>query len=440
MTENNKQEHQSEEAAQENASTETTTKQALPVQPKGKTTSTLAVSPSIVSPVASVSLVLSIAALAASGWLYYQTTQSSFPSDIQQLSIQQANLSNQLQTQKLSQSALSQLAGQIKTAEHTIQLQNAQLLTHQEQQAKQSDKLLSLESKLNRLNNTTKEDWKLAEAEYLIRLANQRLLLESDSSGAEALLTSADNILNELEDPIFFATRKALAKDIQALKSTSQFDVVGYYLQLSALYDNVAILPQREPSKEWQKTTEQEESPDSAITTTEKVTTTLVNLWQSIRSLVVINYNHKPIKALLPPAEYQELVTGLQLQLDVAEVALVKGETIIYQKALSRVATAVTEHFDTQAQSVISFLGSLTALQQIDPSPELPLPRESLVAMKALMKDWNNRAEKNHTSELEATAVDTVPITIPEKTRVEETVLPEAENVTIPDAITGDKA
>lgn len=344
--------------------------------------------------IGSFALGLSAIAVATSGWLYFQSIQTTLPQDVQQLAEQQNTLSSRLSDNTFNQSQLNELTKKVSISEQVIQAQKEQLTT---QQALQNEKLQSLQAKLNRLSNTTKEDWKLAEAEYLIRLANQRLLLEADSSGAVTLLSSADDILNELEDPIVFVTRKALAKDIQALKSINQFDLEGAYLQLNTLYDSVESLPQREPSKEWQANTSKTLSENAEIenSSVNSFKSVLDSFWASIRSLVVINYNHKPIKALLPPAEYQQLITGLQLQLEVAQVALIKGEPAIYQQALSRVANATTEHFETQSNTVTTFLASLTALQQLNPSPDLPSPRDSLLAVKALTKEWNSRGVEN---------------------------------------------
>ena len=351
-------------------------------------------SPSSSNKLASLAIGLSGIALLGSAWLFYQSTQSQavsqqISSQLTSLNQQQVKLSSRLNQQDNQQAQLSQLATAIKNLQQDSQANNTQISL---QQANNAQALQQLEAKLNRLNNTTKEDWKLAEAEYLVRLANQRLLLESDSGGAEALLSNADNILKELEDPIFFAARKAIAKDIQSLKAVSRFDLEGHYLQLDALYELIPQLPQREPSKAWQASNNGSQSAQpSDSETSNPVVTTLEKLWQSLRSLVVINYQHKPIEALLPPAKYQQLVTGLQLQLEVAQVALVKGESQIYQRALARVANAVTEHFDTQSQRVTTFLASLTELQQINPNPDLPLPRDSLLAMQTLMSEWKQR-------------------------------------------------
>lgn len=362
----------------------------------------------------SAAIAISIVALASSGWLYYQAQNTNAAAQLSQLKTKQNEINNQLNAYNQSRAQITQLSEQVSDTEQNIKQQTNGLINQQNQQSTQIRKI---ESQLSRLNNTTKEDWKLAEAEYLVRLANQRILLESDVKGSAGLLASADSILAELEDPMFFDARKAIAKDIQTLKSTRHFDLQGRYLQLDALYDQVNQLPQREPSKAWQQSN-QSNTPNQTNTVANKVTSVLGDMWQSLKSLVIINYNHKPIKALLPPTEYQQLVTGLQLQIDVAQVAMVKGEAAIYQKALSRVANAVTEHFDTKSQSVIAFLSSITSLQQVNPAPELPLPHDSLEAMKKLMAAWNERALSTETKQ-------TTPSTTQETSDKSKTMAPE---------------
>lgn len=367
-------------------------------------------------------ILLSAAALGASGWTLYQLqlsrdNLSPLQSQIQALNTQQTNLNQQIntslnQTGKIPNLEKALAAQQSSVTELQDALSKAEMLI-----AQQNDKILSTTQQLNRLSNTTKEDWKLAEAEYLIRLANQRLLMESDISGADNLLSTADQILSDMADPILFDTRKAIAKDIQALKATASFDLEGLFLQLDALTSQIDQLPQKEPSKEWQTsgqsaTTSVESSTETA-TTNNTFVRVMGELWQSLRSLVVINYNHKPIKALLPAADYQELVSALKLQINVAQLALLKKENTIYQTSLNHVAEAITTHFDLQSKSVISFMTSITALQQVNPSPSLPLPRESLAAMKRLMIQWNALQTNSDNTEAltEANNVETSPMT-----------------------------
>lgn len=341
-------------------------------------------------------LLLSAGAFGLSGWQFYQAEQQEYDTKLARISQSNAKLETILaqQTQAVAQvapiqSSLSKVIPALKKLETDGQ-------NIQENSAKLGSEITSVRKQLSRLKNTSKEDWKLAEAEYLVRLANQRLLMEKDISGAEQLLVSADTILAEMKDPILFDTRRALAKDIQALKSTPSFDLEGVYLQLDALSSLVNNLPQKEPSKLFSQTTEQVASENLNETGEVSYAKALAqDIWQTLKSLVVINYNSKPIKPLLPPTEYQQLITGIQLQVNVAQLALMKQESSVYQIALEHIANAVNEHFDIDSAAVSGYLTSLTALQQINVSPELPLPRGSLASMKDLMQNWNGTGKNN---------------------------------------------
>ena len=337
------------------------------------------------SALSTAALIVGIAAIGLSGWQYYQTHfLNDHDATITATENKVVALEQQLSRIDRNVESNTQLTRRISDINNTVTAtqEEAKALQSQTEQA-----LIDISSKINKLSNADKNDWLLAEAEYLIRLANQRLLLDKDTRSAISLLSNADTILASLEDPLMFATRKAVAQDIQALKSVTSFDIEGRYLQLSALYDQVGTLPQREPSKAWLA-----QQASNEVTTAQASSSAIKQLlqeaWQGIKSLVVINYDQKPIKPLLPPAEYQELVTGIQLQLDVAQVALLKGEPVIYEKSLERIAKAVNQHFDTSAQSTIAFMTTLTSLQQVNPNPDVPMPRASLQAMKSLMQNW----------------------------------------------------
>ena len=77
------------------------------------------------------------------------------------------------------------------------------------------------------LNASSRADWLLAEAEYLLRLANQRLHIEKDVRGAEAILPTADKVLAEGDDPGLLPVRVALAEEIFALQSMAS--ILNYW-------------------------------------------------------------------------------------------------------------------------------------------------------------------------------------------------------------------
>ncbi len=87
--------------------------------------------------------------------------------------------------------------------------------------------------------NRTRTDWLLAEAEYLLRVANQRLMIEKDIRGALAALESGDEVLAESDDIGVYPVRQQLAKEILALKGIVDVDRTGLYLKLEAAIDSI---------------------------------------------------------------------------------------------------------------------------------------------------------------------------------------------------------
>ena len=77
--------------------------------------------------------------------------------------------------------------------------------------------------------------WELAEAEYLLRLASQRLAMEQASESAVALLKAADIIIRDSEQVGTYGIRRAIAADLAALSLDPSVDVEGVYASLAAL-------------------------------------------------------------------------------------------------------------------------------------------------------------------------------------------------------------
>ncbi|MCB1675989.1 MAG: uroporphyrinogen-III C-methyltransferase, partial [Halioglobus sp.] len=86
------------------------------------------------------------------------------------------------------------------------------------------------------------ESWLLAEAEYLLRLANQRVIMTGDAVAAQTLLETADDILQEVDDPGLHRARAAIAADVAALRAVPGVDVEGLYLRLAALLEQADAL------------------------------------------------------------------------------------------------------------------------------------------------------------------------------------------------------
>ena len=104
--------------------------------------------------------------------------------------------------------------------------------------------------------------WRIAEVEYLLRLANNRLLMERDARAAEQMLASADAILEELDDYALHDVRGILAQERMALANTRTANAQSIFLTLEAVKDALGGLPLKQP--EYFKATEATGVPGSA--------------------------------------------------------------------------------------------------------------------------------------------------------------------------------
>ncbi len=106
-------------------------------------------------------------------------------------------------------------------------------------QIEQSDALASL----YRDRQGSNEDWAIAEIEYLLIIAMQRLILEEDVSTALAAMEAADLRLKNLGNPGLLPLRQQLATDMNLLRSVNLADTVGMAIYLADMVDLSADLP-----------------------------------------------------------------------------------------------------------------------------------------------------------------------------------------------------
>ena len=172
-------------------------------------------------------------------FVVYQQEQASKLKDAANANLEQqiATIRGTLEQQRLAtESADKEIEERL-----LVQLQDQQK-TVQEMATEVSASLADVAQDLG----TSGEDWLLAEAEYLIRLGSQRVMMEADPEGAIALYEAADTIVRDAEGVVAFELRQALAADIVSLKGVSDLDVDGLFVKISALINQIDLLKHRQ--------------------------------------------------------------------------------------------------------------------------------------------------------------------------------------------------
>jgi len=311
------------------------------------------------------------------------------------------------QTQKLQQSL------------QTVRNESIASLALRDQQREQlssalQDANLIIDShgrRLRSLTSTTTDDWRLAEVEYLLRLANQRILISKDSATALNLLATADQILLTLADPRFFNIRKSIAEDRAALLLVGQQDLDGVFLRLSALTQQLDKLPLiAVPAFEIIDTIEIANVEDATASVWQQKINAIGNAtWQELKSLVVINKRDSDIRPLLPPDQQYYLRSNLQLMINQSQLALLDGRQAVYSDSLNRAERWMQDYFASDTDAIQSVIADIQQLQNIIVDIQLPDIANSLLAVKRFLSEQRQievlnikeHSKKNLDSELE---------------------------------------
>lgn len=301
---------------------------------------------------------------------------------------QQLKESGDLLTQRLEQSE-SRLSEQ-QTAAQQLRAEISDKIDERVNplRATQQDLLESVRALNTQVRQKTGVSMALAEAEYLVRSANNHLLFDRDASTAIAALSAADERLRATGDPDVLKVLGLLASEINALSALQQTDTPGLTLTLGSLIDSVDQLP----------LTAQSSSPPKAQdqTRAEDWRSLLSTVWSSLKSLVVIRYDDKTTQPLIAPEQSYFLYQNLRLQLEAARLALLRRDTPIFRATLNTAHKWINTYFDTGAAHTRHMLDSLARLSETDINPPLPEISASLKALIELMED-------------KATAVPTIP-------------------------------
>lgn len=216
--------------------------------------------------------------------------------------------------------------------------------------------------------------WRIAEAAYLLRVADLRARMEGDRDGAQALLEAADRLLLELDDPGLYTVREAIAAALANLRAQPVFDRVGLYLELEQLSDRIGALVLDLP--EFERTQPAPQSDTGA----------LAWLRETLGGLFDFRVHRPdPVRPLMAPDEAVYLRHNLQLKLEQAQLALLRGDQAVWASTLAEALGWVQTWFDPRDPEAAALARALTRLadERIDVvAPDVSAPLSELLRLR----------------------------------------------------------
>ena len=256
-----------------------------------------------------------------------------------------------------------------------------------DQLATQRDLLVSLQGEQQRLAQSlsgllgkSREDWRLAEAEHLLRLAMLRLSALQDVDSAIALVQGADDILRAQNDPQAFAARGELIKVLEALRSLPQLDRSGLFLQLAALRGQAVQLQTLTPEY-----LVPAEAPAGANNASDA--SRWEELWQQVSRYVRIDLHaDQDVRPQLAGQSLAQVRLTLVLALEQAQWGALNGEPEVYRQALAAAGDVLDTYFDRDNQAVQALRQRIGELAEQPVVAQLPKLDNALDVLQAYLK------------------------------------------------------
>ncbi len=242
---------------------------------------------------------------------------------------------------------------------------------------------------IQRQMNKTRGDMMVADAEYLLGIANQKLHLTGDVKAVLAALAAADQRLHDSGDPGVFKVREALAEEINQLEEVKIADVVGLSAQILALESVVRDLPLFLPHTDKGKA-KVEAGPDEKAqqppATEDGGAGLLDSALSDFKGLVTVRRTDRPVQAVLVPEEVEALRQVLLLRMEITRLALLRGDDGLYKSSLDSVLSWLNEHFDAEAAATKDLVAELVDLKAQQIAVPFPDISKSLTLLRNIEK------------------------------------------------------
>ncbi|GFN46513.1 uroporphyrinogen-III C-methyltransferase [Candidatus Regiella insecticola] len=315
-----------------------------------------------------------VMALGAGGLYFHQHFQQ------QQFQQQATNQSLHQQLTELKQHQLKE-----KTQLASLLLEhNKALETANRQQDALMQQLNALQEKVATISSSDTKIWLLAQADFLVKMAERKLWNDQDATSAVILLKNADTSLADMHDASLIEIRRAIIEDIGTLSTLSQIDFDGIILKLNQLSNQVDNLRLADNSIEDPSIEDGNNQLSSSLSQWRQ---NLYKSWHNfIADFITIRRRDNGAEPLLAPDQDIYLRENIRARLLIAAQAIPRHQDEVYKQALETSATWIRAYFDVNDANTKSFLVDLDNLSQQSISMNMPDQLKSPPILENLTK------------------------------------------------------
>lgn len=205
--------------------------------------------------------------------------------------------------------------------------------------------------------------WRIAEAEYLIKLANDHWQFVHDKETTLMLLMRAKQVLDNLQDPNLVTLITSLTTDINALQNVADINITQLYLQLTKLDAELDALP-------FPKTllTAEEKAMPSIPENTPWWKASWERSVQALSKIVIVRNNAQALPLLLPEQK-SFLMQNLHAKMQNTMWAVLNRNNVVYQESLLQAKAWIKHYFEQEDDKTKAVLQEIDALRKMNIEP-----------------------------------------------------------------------
>jgi uroporphyrin-III C-methyltransferase len=319
-----------------------------------------------------------------------------------QISSLRETVASRLQHADINNSETKLIAKSVQESSKEMQ---ANLAVLESKQSEAQGQQLALEQLYQDLSKN-RDEWALAEIEQVLATASQQLQLAGNVQGALIALQNADSRLAKSDKPQFIAIRRAIARDIEKLKSLPVLDLTGLVLRLDSVIAQVdqiplwsdekspiSATPPKAPLRVFAKPagTKAKNSKANSDDSTENSFMTQVQdrwqsfsseMWTEVKQLIRVRNVETPDALLLAPNQAYFARENLKLRLLNARLALLSRNEGAFRNDMISSQDIITKYFDVRSKQAQTVQALLKQVQGSNLSIEMPALTDSLNSVR----------------------------------------------------------
>jgi uncharacterized protein HemX len=231
------------------------------------------------------------------------------------------------------------------------------------------DRVARLEATVEKVPGISQKSrmaWLRSEAEYFLRVANAQLNLAGNVEVSLRALELADVQLRALADPALTPVREAISDERAALRAVPRPDAEGIVLTLGSIAQSLDSLPFAKTAPGSFRGAEDESADESGWQRAWRV------IVDALKSIISVKRDDQEIVPLLMAAEEAMLIRSLDVDLQIARLAVIRSQGEVYRRSIDSVRDRLRTYFDVDATEVAAVLGTLDELAPAELPEELP--------------------------------------------------------------------